>query len=88
MARTAIDWAIARRWLAALTEDVQALPTASPDVLLAARKDIAIALMDGQVNGPSTFEYPFIYRAASVSLPPSRWAFYDAARPTGSLTPG
>ncbi|KAK4981060.1 hypothetical protein LTR66_005023 [Elasticomyces elasticus] len=88
MARTSIHWAIARQWLAALTEDVRAPPTASSDALLAARKDIAIALMDGQVDGPSTFEHPFIYRAASVSLPPSRWAIYDAARPTGSPTPG
>src|SRR4051794_17093057 len=88
MAVDRIDWNVARKWLVALTDDLRAAPTTSPDALLAARKDIAIAMMDGQINGPDTFEHRFIYDAQSVSLTPSRWASYDAAKPTGTPTVG
>ncbi|KAF4335138.1 hypothetical protein FBEOM_11016 [Fusarium beomiforme] len=88
MAVDAIDWIEARKWLVALTDDLRASPTTSSDALLAARKDIAIALMDGQINRPDTFEHRFIYNAQSVSLTPSRWVPYEAAKPTGTPTVG
>jgi hypothetical protein len=82
-----MDWNDARKWLVALTDDLRAAPTSSPDALLAARRDIAIAVTDGQLN-PAYFEHRFIYDPRFISLTPARWAPYDAAMPTAVPTPG
>ncbi|KAN0067801.1 hypothetical protein V8E54_014048 [Elaphomyces granulatus] len=87
MALFTVDWNNARRWLVALTDDLKAGPMTSPDALLAARKDIAIALMDGQLD-ENLFEHRFIYNPGLISLTPARWALYDAAIPTAVPTAG
>lgn len=79
-----IDWTSAKRLLVALTDDLKPSPTTSATALLAARKELAIAIMDGQDD----FEHRLLYNPARVTLTPVRWAPYHAAQPTGTPTSG
>ena len=84
MADDTVDWNNVRRWLVGLTDDLREAPIAATNALLDARKDIATALIAGQIeSGASTFEYAFPYQPHLLSLPPSKWVPYDAARPVG-----
>src|SRR5947207_577377 len=87
MADNTISWETAKQWLVALTSDLKESSTV-PDALLAARKDVAIAVAAGQIYNDDTFEYRSIYSPSNIALAPSKWAPYEAARPTGTPTAG
>ncbi|KAH8704398.1 hypothetical protein GQ44DRAFT_820090 [Phaeosphaeriaceae sp. PMI808] len=87
MADNTVPWETAKRWLVALTADLKD-SSSSPGALLTARKDIASALTTGQNNNSGTFEHRFLYSPGKVSLAPSKWSPYEAAKPPGTPTPG
>jgi hypothetical protein len=80
----AMNWDEARKVLVTLTEDLRPSPTTSSDALLAARKDIAIAIVTGQEL--SSFGTRLLYDPSRITLPVSQWPQYDNAKPTGTPT--
>ncbi|KAH8646510.1 hypothetical protein BGZ60DRAFT_553839 [Tricladium varicosporioides] len=77
----AVDWGSARQILVAVTGDLKPSPTSSTESLLAARKDVAIAISVGQEWWSFGIKLPF-EEPSRIGLPPSQWPQYDSARPT------
>ena len=71
MADSTISWETAKQWLVALTSDLKESST-TRDTLLAARKDVAIAVTAGQIHNEDTFEYRSIYSPSNIALMRSR----------------
>lgn len=80
----AMDWSEARKVLVTLTEDLRPSPTTSSDALLAARKDVAVAIVTGQEQ--QSFGFRFLYDPSRITLPESQWPQYENAKPTGTPT--
>ena len=79
---SSLPWSDGRRWLAALTYDLRPLRGKTTDASLhAARKDAAIAILDGQTDHHESFQHRIFYNVNSISLTPSQWLPFDDAKP-------